>query len=143
MTEFDKVAFEDALIADMRANDGAVTSGPMAGAPILVLTTTGAKSGEARRAILMYQRDGHDYVVAGSKGGAPTVPAWVHNLRANPFVQVEAGGQTFSARAYDTDREDCAELWGRLVQILPQFAEYPEKAGRVIPMIRLTPVDAG
>jgi deazaflavin-dependent oxidoreductase (nitroreductase family) len=142
MTEFDRAAFETALIEDMRANGGTVTSGPMAGKPILILGTTGAKTGEPRRAIVMYLRDGHDYVVAGSKSGAPTAPSWFHNLQANPAVTVEAGGETFSATASVADEDDRAELWGRLVATLPQFAEYPEKSGRVIPMIRLHPVDA-
>jgi deazaflavin-dependent oxidoreductase (nitroreductase family) len=126
----------------MRANGGAVTSGPMAGAPILILTTTGAKTGLSRQVILMYQRDEDDYVVAGSKGGAPTPPAWFHNLVADPAVTVEAGGRTFSATASVTDEDDRVALWGRLIAALPQFAEYPEKAGRVIPMIRLRPVAA-
>jgi deazaflavin-dependent oxidoreductase (nitroreductase family) len=141
VSEWDQAAFEKALIDDMRANGGAVTSGPMAGAPIMILTTTGAKSGEPRHALLMYLRDGHDYVVAGSKGGAPTSPAWFHNLQANPKVQIEAGGRTFAATASVADEDDRAELWARLVAALPQFGEYPEKSGRVIPMIRLRPVD--
>lgn len=139
MTEFDYAAFETALIADMRANGGAVTTGPMTGMPLLIMTTTGAKSGLPRRAILAYLRDGDDYVVAGSKSGAPTEPAWVANLVANPAVTAEAGGSVFAAVARVTDPEDRDTLWATLTAAMPAFAEYPKTANRVIPMIRLTP----
>ncbi len=139
MTEFDMAAFETALIADMRANGGAVTTGPMTGMPLLIMTTTGAKSGEPRRAILAFLRDGDDYVVAGSKSGAPTEPAWVANLVANPAVTVEAGGSVFAATARVTDPADRDALWATLTAAMPNFAEYPKTANRVIPMIRLTP----
>lgn len=142
MTEFDYAAFEAALIADMRANGGAVTQGPMAGMPLLIMTTTGAKSGEPRRAILAYLRDGDDYVVAGSKSGAPTEPAWVRNLVVTPAVTVEAGGTVFAATARVTDEADRNALWTALVAAMPGFAEYPKTANRVIPMIRLTPAAA-
>ena len=142
MTDFDYAAFEAALIADMRANNGAVTQGPMAGGTLLILTTTGAKSGEPRRAILAYLRDGDDYVVAGSKNGAPTDPAWVRNVEVNPAVTVEAGGRVFAATARVADDADRAVLWGRLTTVMPNFAEYEKTAGRVIPMIRLTPAAA-
>ena len=81
---WDRDAFENAMIEDMRAHGGAVTSGPLAGHPLLIMTSTGAKSGEPRRAILTYSEDGGDYVVAGTAGGSPTTPAWVHNVEADP-----------------------------------------------------------
>ncbi|TMD29459.1 MAG: nitroreductase family deazaflavin-dependent oxidoreductase, partial [Chloroflexi bacterium] len=68
------------LVDDMRAHDGHVTSGPMAGRPLMLLTTTGARTGRPRNAIVTYTRDGDRYVIAGSKSGAPTHPAWFHNL---------------------------------------------------------------
>jgi deazaflavin-dependent oxidoreductase (nitroreductase family) len=141
LTDRDSAAFETALIADMRENEGAVTTGPMAGSPLLVMFSTGAKTGEPRRAILAYTRDGGDYVVAGSKGGAPTDPAWLLNLRAEPAVTVEANGRTFRATAVVAAAAERDMLWDQHVAALPQFAEYPEKAGRVIPMVRLTSVD--
>src|SRR5690348_6063978 len=95
----DPKAWEDQLIAEMRANGGKVTQGPLAGHPLMVMTSTGAKSGEPRRAILTYSRDGGDYVVAGTAGGSPTTPAWVHNLEADPKATVEAGNETFDATA--------------------------------------------
>lgn len=77
MTDFDPEAFENTLIADMRAHGGAVATGPLAGHPLMILTSRGAKSGEPRRAVLTFSRDGDDYVVAGSAGGSPIDPAWV------------------------------------------------------------------
>lgn len=137
MTDWDPEAFTRALIAEMRANNGAVTSGPMAGRPLLLLTTTGAKTGAEHHAILTYTRDGDRWVVAASKSGAPTNPAWYHNLRANPIVGVEAGGEAFRARATVTGPEERERLWARHVDARPEFAEYPEKSGRIIPVITL------
>ena len=139
MTDWDPEAFENALIDDMRANDGAVTSGPLAGHPLLVMHSKGAKSGERRRAILTYSRDGDDYVVAGTASGAPTAPSWVQNVRKNPNVDIEAENRTFQATARVVDEDERDRLWNRHVEALPHFVEYPEKSGRVIPMIRLTP----
>ena len=89
MPDVESNPWEDALIADMRAHDGAVTSGPLAGHPLLLMTATGAKSGQPRRSILTYSRDGDDYIVAGTAGGAPTDPVWVNNVRVNPRVSIE------------------------------------------------------
>ncbi len=141
MPEFDRAAFESALIADMRANDGAVTQGPMAGRPLLILGTTGVRSGEPRRAILLHLRDGDDYVITASNSGRATDPAWLGNIAAEPGVTVEAGGRIFGATARVTDDPDRAALWSTLVAAYPMFADYPGQAGRTIPMVRLTPVD--
>jgi deazaflavin-dependent oxidoreductase (nitroreductase family) len=144
MTDWDPEAFTRTMIEDMRANGGEVTKGPMAGEPLLVLTTTGAKSGQARTAIVKFTRDGDAYCVAGSKSGAPTDPSWYANLRANPDVQVEADGRIFNARATVAQGSDRDRLWARHVEALPGFGEYLAKTeGRVIPMIRLTPADHG
>lgn len=130
------------LIDDIRAH-GMVTSGPMAGRPLMVLTTTGASSGEPREAIVTYTRDGDRYVIAASKSGAPTNPAWYANLRRNADVRVEAGGETFMARARVTADDDRARLWDQHVAERPEFAEYPKLTDRVIPVILLERVDAG
>ncbi len=135
----DATDFDDGLIAEMRANGGEVTSGPLAGHPLLVMTCTGARSGRPRRAILTWHRDGDDYIVAGTAGGAPTDPAWVKNVQAHPDVMIEQGTTTFPARASIVDGPARAALWERHVAALPWFAAYPEQAGRDIPMIRLTP----
>jgi deazaflavin-dependent oxidoreductase (nitroreductase family) len=127
------------LIADIRAN-GRPTSGYFAGRPVMVLTTTGAKSGEPRTAVVSFSRDGEDYVVVGSKSGAPEDPAWFTNLVANPVVTVEADGQTFQASATVAEGADRDALWDRHVAEHAQFAEYPSKTDRIIPIARLKPI---
>jgi deazaflavin-dependent oxidoreductase (nitroreductase family) len=134
----DETAWEDALIADMRAHDGKVTSGPLAGHPLLIMISKGARSGADRRSILTYHRDGEDYIVAGTAGGSKKDPAWVHNVEADPNVDVEVANERFDATATIVD--DAVErdrLWNDHVQALPWFADYPAQTGRVIPMIRL------
>jgi deazaflavin-dependent oxidoreductase (nitroreductase family) len=138
MTDWDPEAFTRMLIEDMRAHGGKVTSGPMAGKNLMILTTTGAKTGEPRTAIVTYSRDGGAYVVAGSKGGAPTDPQWFDNLRARPDVTVEAEGKVFKARGEVAEGADRDRLWERHVARWPEFGEYPKKTDRVIPMARLT-----
>jgi deazaflavin-dependent oxidoreductase (nitroreductase family) len=140
MTDADATAWEDALIEDMRAHDGAVTSGPLTGHPLLIMIATGAKSGAKRRSILTYSRDGGDYVVAGTAGGSPQDPAWLHNIEVNPEVSIEAGNTTFEARASVVEGAERDRLWDQHVARLPHFADYPAQTGRVIPMVRLTPV---
>ena len=141
MADWDPAAFTKALVADMREHGGAVTQGPMAGRTLLVLTTTGAKTGEPRVAIVTYTRDGDAYVVAASKNGLPTNPAWFANLVANPLVTIEAEGKTTQAQAVVATGADRDALWDRHVATYPAFGEYPAKTGgRVIPMIRLTPI---
>src|SRR2546430_1759332 len=124
--------FTRQLMADIREH-GAPTSGPMAGRPLMILTTTGAKSGEPRGAIVTYTRDGDRYVIAASKGGAPTNPAWYHNLVANPVVKVEAGGETFPARATVTAGAERARLWDHHAAERPEFRDYPQQTRRRIP----------
>jgi deazaflavin-dependent oxidoreductase (nitroreductase family) len=141
MADWDPAAFTKALVADLREHGGKVTSGPMAGRTLLVLTTTGAKTGQPRVAVVTYTRDGDTYTVAASKSGMPTNPSWFANLVANPTVTIEAEGNTTEAKAAVAEGADRDELWDRHVKAHPEFASYPEKTGgRVIPMIRLTPV---
>ncbi|HEY4190866.1 MAG TPA: nitroreductase family deazaflavin-dependent oxidoreductase [Candidatus Limnocylindrales bacterium] len=137
---WDRDAFENAMIDEMRANGGAVVTGPLAGHPLLILNSIGAKSGKERRAILTYSRDAGDYVVAGTAGGSTTTPAWVHNLEAHGDVTIEVA--THVSHASATVIPSGAErdrLWDQHVAVLPNFAEYPAQTGRVIPMIRITP----
>jgi deazaflavin-dependent oxidoreductase (nitroreductase family) len=119
----DYEAFLQMLVADMRAHGGQVTSGPMACRPLMLLTTKGAKSGRERTAIVTYTRDGDRYVIAASKSGAPTNPAWFHNLRANPEVTVEAGGETFTARATVTEGAERDRLWNQHAAERPEFRD--------------------
>jgi deazaflavin-dependent oxidoreductase (nitroreductase family) len=137
----DYEAFTQKLIADMRSHGGQITTGPMAGRPLMLLTTRGAKTGLERTAIVTYTRDGDRYVVAASKSGAPTNPAWFHNLRANPEVTVEAGGETFNARATVATKAERDRLWEQHAAERPEFREYPSKTDRVIPVILLDRID--
>src|SRR5688572_13753302 len=138
MTDWASPTFDDDVIADMRAHGGAVTEGPVKGHPLLIMTSTGAQTGEPRRALLTWSRDGDDYVVAGTAGGSPKDPAWVQNIEADPNVTVEVGNRTFSATARIAEPDDRARLWDQHVAALPWFAAYPEQTGRDIPMVRLT-----
>jgi deazaflavin-dependent oxidoreductase (nitroreductase family) len=140
MPDPDATAWEDRLIAEMRANDGEVRSGPLAGHPLLIMISKGAKSREPRRAILTYHKDGNDYVVAGTAGGSPTTPAWVYNVDADSDVTIEVQNRQVGARASVVgDGSERDRLWNDHVAQLPWFADYPSQTGRVIPMIRLTP----
>jgi deazaflavin-dependent oxidoreductase (nitroreductase family) len=135
----DAKAWEDQLIAEMRANGGKVTQGPLAGHPLMIMTSTGAKSGEERRAILTYSKDAGDYIVAGTAGGSPTTPAWVHNVEANPTVGLEVDNETFDATAQVIkDGPERDRLWDQHVERLPWFGDYPKQSGRVIPVVRLS-----
>lgn len=137
----DYEAFTQALIADMRAHAGQITTGPMAGRPLMLLTTRGAKTGQDRTAIITYTRDGDRYVIAASKSGAPTNPAWFYNLQANPEVAVEAGGETFRARATVATGADRNRLWEQHTAERAEFREYPKLTSRVIPVILLDRID--
>jgi len=134
----DEQAWEEALIADVRTNGGRPSSGPLKGHPIIVMYSTGAKSGQRRRSILTISRDGDAYVVAGTAGGSHSTPAWVANLEAHPVVEFEFGDQTHGGRA-EVLREGAERdrLWDQHVEQLPHFAAYPEQTGRVIPMARI------
>lgn len=140
MTDGTATTFEDDLIADMRAHDGAVTVGPLKGHPLLIMISRGAKSGAPRRAILTWSRDGDAFVVAGTAGGSTKDPEWVRNIQAEPNVTIETGNRTFTARATVANAADRARLWEQHVAALPHFAGYPAQTGRVIPMVRITPV---
>jgi deazaflavin-dependent oxidoreductase (nitroreductase family) len=132
-------AWEEALIADLRANGGRPSGGPLAGNPLLLLFSKGAKSGKQRRSILTYTRDGGDYIVAGSKSGAPTHPAWYFNVQADPDVTLEVANETFPATAKVEQGAERDRLWAEHVAALPGFGEYPAMTGgRVIPIVRLS-----
>ena len=131
--------FNRNLIADLRANAGRATSGPFSGGSLLILTSTGAKSGERRENPLAYTRDGDRYVVIASKGGAPTNPAWFHNVVANPDVKLEVLGETIPARARVAEGEEHHRLYDAQARVMPGFAEYQKKTTRKIPVVVLEP----
>lgn len=124
------------LIADIREH-GKVTRGPFIGRNVLLLTTTGAKSGAERTSPLVFSQDGERYVVAASKGGAPSHPAWFHNLRAHPIVVVEVGGERFRARAHVMPEPDRRRLYDRHAAENPTFRTYEQKTTRRIPVVAL------
>ncbi|TMF17952.1 MAG: nitroreductase family deazaflavin-dependent oxidoreductase [Chloroflexi bacterium] len=107
------------------------------GAPVLILTTTGRRSGETRSTPLIYGRSGADYLVVGSKGGAPTPPAWYLNLQANPDVSVQVKADRFAARARTASKQEKPELWKIMTSIWPDYDEYQTKTEREIPVIIL------
>ena len=130
-------SFNEQLIADLRAHRGQATSGPFVGRPVLILTTVGARSGKPRETPLAYTREGDNYVVIASKGGAPTHPAWYHNLVANPAVTVEVLGERFQARARVAEGEERDRLYRNQAQQMPAFADYQRRTARQIPVIVL------
>jgi deazaflavin-dependent oxidoreductase (nitroreductase family) len=128
--------FNRGVIDEFRANDGK-TSGPFAEAPLLLLTTTGAKTGKERVIPIVYTRDGDRLVIAASKGGAPTNPDWFRNLSANPQVTIELPGEKFRARATVADRVERDRLYAAHAEAMPGFAQYEQKTDRVIPIVVL------
>jgi deazaflavin-dependent oxidoreductase (nitroreductase family) len=128
--------FNQDVIKQFRANGGKVGP-PFEGAPMLLLTTTGAKSGQQRTTPLVHTRDGDDIVVLASKGGAPSHPAWYHNLVANPEVTLEVGTDRFKARARVATGEEHDRLFAAQAKLMPNFAEYQQKTTRRIPVVVL------
>jgi len=128
--------FNQNIITEFRANGGKV-SGLFANVPLLLLTTTGAKSGQPRIIPLAYTTDGDRFIVIASKGGAPTNPDWYHNLLANPLVTVEVGNERFQARAVVAEGQERERLYNQMAEQLPQFAEYQRNTTRQIPLIVL------
>jgi deazaflavin-dependent oxidoreductase (nitroreductase family) len=128
--------FNAQVIAEFRANDGRV-GGPFAGATVLVLTTTGAKSGLERVNPVVARVDGDRIYVFASKAGAPTNPDWFHNLVAHPEVTVELGTERFAARAVVVDRVERDRIYAAQAEEFPNFAEYQESTDRVIPVVLL------
>lgn len=132
-------AWEESLIADFRANGGRPSEGPLAGHPLMLLFSTGARSGERRRSILTYSRDGDAFVVAGTAGGGPKTPAWIANVAADPDVSIEVANETFDVTATIAEGAERDRLWDQHVEQLPWFGAYPATVtNRVIPVVRLT-----
>jgi len=131
-------AFNKSIIDEFRANEGKV-SGQFANANLLLLTTTGAKSGQSRVSPLAYFRIDGKLIIIGSFAGAPVNPAWVHNLRANPAAHVEAGTDSFDVTARELPSAERDELFEKVAAAAPGFAEYQSKTSRVIPLFELQP----
>ncbi len=126
------------IIEEFRANGGKV-GGQFEGAPLLLLHTTGAKSGQARVNPMMYQADGDNFAVFASKAGASTNPDWYHNLVANPRASIEVGDTTLNVVARVAEGDDRDRLWSRQKELYPGFADYEAKTTREIPVVVLEP----
>jgi len=127
------------IINEFRANGGAV-GGRFEGRTLLLLHTTGAKTGKERVNPVAYTQDGDNYVVIASKGGAPTHPAWYYNIIAHPRLTVEVGTETTQVDAKVAEEPERTRLYNKMVEIFPGFDDYRRKTERMIPVIVLTPV---
>ncbi len=125
------------VIEEFRANAGRV-GGNYDGRPLLLLTTTGRKTGRTQTTPVMYLADGDGYCVFASKGGAPQHPAWYLNLVANARVVVELGAERFEAQATVVGPDERDALFRKQASLYGQFAEYQRKTTRTIPVVRLT-----
>ena len=122
-----------------RLSGGRIAGRFPSGAPVLLLTTIGRKSGRPRTAPLLYLTDGDQYVIVASKGGMSHHPLWFKNLQANPRVEVEVGRQKLAMTACQASAEEKAALWPRLVAMYAGYADYQARTERDIPVIILTP----
>src|SRR5262245_33488724 len=128
--------YNQRIIDEFRANGG-IVGGEWDGYHLLLLHSTGAKTGQHRVNPVGYRLDGDRLVVLGSNGGAPTHPDWYHNLCANPQVTVEVGNDRFDAQARVTVNDERERLWRDFKQEIPQLADYEQKTSRQIPVVVL------
>ena len=125
------------VIAEFRANAGKV-GGFFAGKTLLLLHTLGARTAQERVNPLAYVTDGDRLVIIASKGGAPTNPDWYYNVLAHPRVTVEVGTQRFETQAEVAAEPERSRLYGKMVEMMPGFADYQRKTTRTIPVLVLT-----
>lgn len=129
--------FNDKVIAEFRANDGRV-GGNFEGAPLLLLHSTGAKSGAERISPMMYQSVDDDWAVFASYAGRAENPAWYHNLKAHPDATIEVGTDTVEVTARELPPEERDPIWERQKELAPGFADYEKNTSRIIPVLILT-----
>lgn len=129
--------FNRAIVEEFRANGGRV-GGPFEGATLLLLHTTGAKSGRPRLSPLAYLTIDDKMIIVGSYAGAPNNPAWVHNLRANPTAHVEIGTDGYDVAARELPADERALTYPKIVELAPVFADYQANTPRAIPLFELT-----
>ena len=123
-----------------RASGGKV-AGRMFNSPVLLLITTGRKTGKERTSPLLYLEDGENLVVVGSVGGAPKHPAWYWNLKANPEARVQIQDRTLRVRAEEAEGEEKRRLWRRVVEMYPPYEDYQRRTEREIPVFVLRPTE--
>jgi len=131
------IEYNQSLIEDFRAHSGQSTIGHFIGRQLMLLTTTGARTGRTRVSPLAYTRDGENVVIVASKGGSDTHPAWFLNIDANPLVTVEVGAERYQARAHVALGPERERLYAQHADLHPSFHDYPKKTDRVIPVIIL------
>lgn len=131
--------FGDEHVRRYEETDGAVGHDWEGGAPVLVLTTTGRKTGAQRKFALIYQRVGGGYVIVASKGGADSHPGWYLNLRERPEVGVQVGADKFTAHARTVGPDEKAALWPTMTKVWPSYDDYTQKTDRDIPVVVLEP----
>jgi F420H(2)-dependent quinone reductase len=125
-----------------RLSQGKLLSRFPSGAPVCLLTTKGRKSGRWRTVPLLYLADGNDFIVVASQGGSPQHPGWYLNLKADPSGELTIGRQRFPILTRRVSEEEKAQLWPRLVKIYPPYEAYQRRTKRVIPVVRLSPLQA-
>lgn len=128
--------FNRGVIAEFRANEGKV-GGPFQGAPMILVTHKGAKSGKEYTTPLVYSKDGDAVVIIASKAGAPDDPQWYRNMVVNPDVTVEIGTETYAARARVAEGAERDRLYAAQAAMMPNFDEYAKKTSRLIPVVVL------
>jgi deazaflavin-dependent oxidoreductase (nitroreductase family) len=130
----DRNAFNRSVIEEFRANEGKV-GGMFAGAPMILITHKGAKSGKVYTSPLVYTRDAENIVIVASKGGAPEDPQWFRNLVANPDVTVEIGTEKYAGHARVAAGAERDRLFRAQADLMPNFDEYASKTTRTIPVV--------
>jgi deazaflavin-dependent oxidoreductase (nitroreductase family) len=129
--------FNRAIVEEFRANGGKV-GGPFEGGTLLLLHTTGAKTGKTRLSPLAYLTIDDKMLIIGSYAGAPKDPAWVHNLRANPRAYIEVGIEAYDVDVRELPDDERDATYPKLTEVAPVFAEYQAKTTRAIPLFELT-----
>jgi deazaflavin-dependent oxidoreductase (nitroreductase family) len=129
--------FGDEHVRRYEETDGEVGHDWEKGAPILILTTKGRKTGQDRKFPLIYQEHQGNYVIVASKGGAPAHPGWYLNLEANPEVRVQVKADKFTARTRTAVGAERDELWSKMAAVWPDYDEYQKKTDRQIPVVVL------
>jgi deazaflavin-dependent oxidoreductase (nitroreductase family) len=133
---------QNQLVIDEFRSAGGVVGGPFEGMPLLLLTTTGARSGQPRTTPMVYFKDGTRLVVFAANGGSKTNPGWYHNLLTNPVAQVEVGTEAYQVTGAETGSAERERLWAQRLAEAPQLAGLQKQAGRPIPVVALTRVDS-
>ena len=141
MTDHEATASPTGWVAEQARRyeeSGGTAATTIQGAPCLLLDTLGRRSGEWRRTVLIYGRDGEDYLIVASLGGSDHHPLWYRNLTASPDVRLRVGPERFTARAETLSAEEKARVWPGLVEVFAPYANYQAKTRRDIPVVRLT-----